>query len=319
MPRTIRIVAVFFLLFLNLNYFTCMVRAVNALNYSSVKKYSFKNGIVVHKLEIKSGIVYKLNTALGYVSVITLPTIPLDVAVGDSSAFSEQVVGKQIFIKPITYNIKATSNLEIFTKFGLINILLRIKNAKLVTYNLNLANTLRNVFVKNYIKNRIDRLKTKLFREYNNKLALLKKRNLRIEKEKQDVVNLILLINKHKINKTYRKNGLALTVVSISRIKTFYYLRYTITNNNNIPFFVRNVYLYKETGGSFLNGYNPDSIREIYLINHTPHNVKYMSYKIVKNVMIFKEPKLGAGDNLKLSVHLLLNGKLIRLRVDKIL
>lgn len=319
MSRTIKITTVLFLFFLNLNYFICMVGAVSALKYSAVKKYSFKNEISAYKLRIKSGFIYKLNTALGYVSVITLPTIPLDVAVGDSSAFSEQVVGKQIFIKPITYNLKATSNLEIFTKFGLINILLRIRNAGVVTYNLDLANTLQNVFAKNYIKNKIDRLKTKLFKEYNNKLALLKRRSLRVKQEKKDVINLILLINRLKINKIYRKAGLTLTVISISRIKEFYYLSYQLTNNNDIPFFIRNVYLYKETGGDFFNGYNPDSLSEIYSINHMPHNVRYMPYKTVKNIIIFKKPGLEAGDNIELSVHLLLNGKLIILKVNKIL
>lgn len=310
---------VFFLFLSNLNYLIYTVTAVNAINYSNIKKYGFKNRLLIHKLQIKSGIIYKLNTALGYVSVITLPTIPLDVAVGNTAAFSEQVVGKQIFIKPVTYNTKTTSNIEIFTKFGLINILLRIKNAGLVTYNLNLANTLKNVFVANYIKSKIGRLKTKLFQEYNSKLALLNIKSLHIKKEKKEVMNLILLINRLKINKTARKEGITLTVISISHIKTFYYLEYQITNNNNMPFFIRNIYLYRETGGSFFNGYNPNVFKEIYIINHIPHNAKYMPYKIVRNVLIFKKPEIKTGDNLKLSIHIIINGKLVKLRISNIL
>lgn len=313
-----RIIFAIFLFLLNLNYFICMVGVVNAISYSNIKKYSFKNRFLIHKLPIKSGVIYKLNTALGYVSVITLPTIPLDVATGNTAAFSEQVVGRQIFIKPITYDTNTTSNLEIFTKFGLINILLRIKNAKLVTYNLNLANTLKNVFVGNYIKNKIDHLRKKLFQKYNSKLALLNINRTHVEKEKKEVMNLILLINRLKINKTVRKDGIILTVISISHIKNFYYLEYQITNNNR-PFFIRNIYLYKEEGGSFFNGYNPDTLKEIYTINHTPHNIKYMPYKIVKSVIIFKKPKLSAGNNLRLSFHILVGGKLVKLIVNKIL
>ncbi len=320
MPRTrLIIIFIIFLFLLNLNYFTRAVGVVKAINYSNIKKYSFKNRFLIHKLPVKSGVIYKLNTALGYVSVITLPTIPLDVAVGNAAAFSEQIVGKQIFIKPITYNTKTTSNLEIFTKFGLINILLRIKNAKIVTYNLNFVNTLKNVFADNYIKSKINRLKAKLFREYNSKLALLNINMARVEKEKKEVISLILLINRLKVNKMARKDGITLTVISISHIRNFYYMGYQITNNNNMPFFIRNIYLYKEEGGSFFDGYNPGILKEIYTINHTPHNIEYTPYKTVKNVIIFKKPKLDAGSNLRLSFHILLGGKLIKLVVNKIL
>ncbi len=302
-----------------LNYRTCGSGIANAASYSNIKKYSFKNRYLIHKLEIKSGVIYKLNTALGYVSVITLPAIPLDVALGNTGAFSEQVVGRQIFIKPITYNAGATSNLEIFTKYGLINILLRIKNAKLVTYNLNLANTLKNVFASNYIESKIDKLKTALLQKYKSKFAILNEKGLKLKKEKKDVINLILLINRLKINKISRKYGLTLTVVSISHIKRVYYLEYQITNNDNKPFFIRNIYLYMGEGGNFFNGYNPNVFKEVYIINRIPHNTKYMPYKIVKNVIIFKEPEIGTGDTFKLSIHVLLSGRLVRLGINNIL
>lgn len=302
-----------------LNYCTHCGGIANAASYSNIKKYSFKNRFLIHKLDIKSGVIYKLNTALGYVSVVTLPTIPLDVAMGNTGAFSEQVVGRQIFIKPITYDTGTTSNLEIFTKYGLINILLRIKSSRLVTYNLNLANTLKNVFASNYIESKIDKLKTALLQKYKSKFAILNEKQIKLIKERKEVMNLILLVNRLKINKISRKFGLTLTVISISHIKSIYYLEYQITNNNNKPFFIRNIYLYEGEGGSFFNGYNPNVFKEIYIINHTPHNTEYMPYKIVRNVIIFKKSKIGAGYNLKLSIHTLVNGKLVRLRIDNIL
>ncbi|MDA8304907.1 MAG: hypothetical protein M0016_07070 [Deltaproteobacteria bacterium] len=310
--------ALAFLLFI-LNYCTHCGGIANAASYSNIKKYSFKNRFLIHKLDIKSGVIYKLNTALGYVSVVTLPTIPLDVAMGNTGAFSEQVVGRQIFIKPITYDTGTTSNLEIFTKYGLINILLRIKSSRLVTYNLNLANTVKNVFASNYIESKIDKLKTVLLQKYKSKFATLNEKQIKLIKERKEVMNLILLVNRLKINKISRKFGLTLTVISISHIKSIYYLEYQITNNNNKPFFIRNIYLYEGEGGSFFNGYNPNVFKEIYIINHTPHNTEYMPYKIVRNVIIFKKSKIGAGYNLKLSIHTLVNGKLVRLRIDNIL
>jgi hypothetical protein len=289
-----------------------------AQNYSNLNKYSFKKNIHTHKLAIKSNIIYKLNTALGYVSIITLPTIPLNVAIGNAGAFSEQIVGNQIFIKPITYNLQTTTNLEILTKYGLINMLVRITSPHYVTYNLNLAATLNNVFIKNYIESKIKEERNMLRNRYNKKIALVNKEKIELIKQKKKIMNLILTINRIKIDKSVRKNGIILTIISISRIRKLYYLQYQITNTNNLYFFVRNIYLYTEKGGSFFNGYNPTSLGEVYLINKTPHNKKYMAYKIVKNVAIFKRSYLKNGRNLKLSVHILIHNKLIKLSVNNI-
>ena len=300
-----------------------------AVNYSPLKKYTLRKKLWVHKLRIKSGIIYKLNTAQGYVSVITLPVIPLDVALGNTGAFSEQIVGRQIFIKPITYDYQETSNLEIYTKYGLVNVLLRIRNAKSVTYNLNIANTIKNVFVKNYVKNKLDGLKTVLFKKYETLEASLSKKAEELKKEKRSVMDLILMINRKKINKSVTEDGITLTAVSVSRIKNFYYLQYQLTNNSNKKFFVRNVYLYKEYGGNFFNGYTPDKLEEIPVINKTPHNKYYMLYKIIKNIIIFKkEDERGSGGgypaqssgyaNMRLSFHILYGDRLIKLNISGI-
>ncbi len=287
----------------------------NAMKYSDIVKYGIKKKLWIHKLKIESGIVYKLNTAQGYVSVITLPVIPLDVALGDTGAFSEQIVGKQIFIKPITYDAGTTSNLEIFTKYGLINVLLRIRSSKLVTYNLNLADTLKNVFAANYLKNKMDKLKRALLEKYTLKMRSVNEKEKKLKNEKKEVMDLILLINRTKINKFVSKKGVTLTVISLSRIRNIYYLQYQLTNNSNKAFFVRNVYLYDERGGSFLNGYDPSKIKEINIINPTPHNVEYRPYKLIKNVIIFKEQGIKPGDDLELSFHVIISKKLVRLRV----
>ena len=320
----------FFLFLLPAYYINFAAKPSLAVNYSPLKKYTLKKKLWVHKLRIKSGIIYKLNTAPGYVSVITLPVIPLDVALGNTGAFSEQIVGRQIFIKPITYDDQATSNLEIYTKYGLINVLLRIRNAKSVTYNLNIANTIKNIFVKNYVKNKLDGLKTVLLKKYESREAVLNKKTDELKKEKSSVMDLILMINRKKINKSVTEDGITLTAISMSRIKNFYYLQYQLTNNSNRKFFVRNVYLYKEYGGNFFNGYTPDKLEEIPAINKTPHNKYYMPYKIIKNVIIFKKGgKSGSNGggysaqssgytNMRLSFHILYGKRLIKLKINGI-
>lgn len=324
-----KILPFFLILFLSY-YINFTAKPSFAVSYSPLKKYTMRKKLWVHKLRIKSGIIYKLNTSPGYVSVITLPVIPLDVALGNTGAFSEQIVGRQIFIKPITYDYKETGNLEIYTKYGLINVLLRISNAKSVTYNLNIANTIKNVFVKNYVKNKIDALKTTLSKKYKTRELSLSKKAEELKKEKRSVMNLILMINRKIINKSFTEDGVTLTALAVSRIKNFYYLQYQLTNNSNRKFFVRNVYLYKEYGGNFFNGYTPDKLEEIPAINKTPHNKYYMPYKIIKNVIIFKKGgKSGSNGggysaqssgytNMRLSFHILYGKRLIKLKINGI-
>ncbi len=305
--------------------YICM--PAEAVKYSGLKEYSIKKNLWVHKLRIKTGLIYKLNTAPGYVSVITLPVIPLDVALGNTGAFSEQIVGRQIFIKPITYDMAETSNLEIYTKYGLINILLRIKTSKLVTYNLDISNSIKDVFVKNYINDKIKALKAKFMKKYFMRQSILAKKAEDLKAEKKEIMSLILLINRIKINKSVTKQGITLTIISISRIKNFYYLRYQLTNNSGSRFFVRNAYLYGKYGGNLFDGFVPDKTTEIPIIKDVPHNVSYMPYKIVRNVLIFKKSKAvhidaeadtakyGGGGNLEISFHILKDKKLIKLKI----
>lgn len=307
-------------LILFLFYINFAVIPAFGINYSSLKKYTVKKRLWVHKLKIKSGIIYKLNTAPGYVSVITLPVIPLDVALGNTGAFSEQIVGRQIFIKPVTYDYEETSNMEIYTKYGLINVLLRIRDPKSVTYNLNIADTIKDVFIKNYVQNKINILKAVLMKKYAEKNIFLNKKADALKKEKKEVIGLILMINRKKIDKSVTKGGITLTVISVSRIKNLYYLQYQLTNNTRRSFFVRNVYLYKEYGGNFFNGYSPNKLKEILPINRMPHNAGYMPYKIIKNVIIFKRPHSGSANSggFKVSFHILDAKKLIKLKIGGI-
>ncbi len=299
-------------------YFLFSAGFSNAMNYSKLTKYSLGNRIFSHRLIIKSGMVYRLNTAEGFVSVITLPAIPLDVAIGNSGAFQEQTVGRQIFIKPVTYDSKAKSNLEIYTKYGLINIMLRIVKAEYATYDLNLDNGGKGVFASNYIKYKVDEFKKVIKKKYNLKALYLKKEGEEIKKEKKEVMNLILLVNRKKINRFKRKDGIILTILSISHINNIYYIAYRITNNSLKPFTIRNIYLYRESPSDFLDGYKSSVLRVIYPLNLLPHNEEYGPYKILREVIIFKKADLG-NDNIGISAHIIIGKRLIKLKINNIL
>ena len=72
----------------------------------------------IYKVTMRSGVVFKLQTALGYASTIDLPEKALKVFVGDQELFKVGVYEKQIVIKPITDEMDARTNLVIETESG---------------------------------------------------------------------------------------------------------------------------------------------------------------------------------------------------------
>lgn len=284
-----------------------------AMDYSPLSMFSYKSLEAAHKVAIRPGVIYKLNTSPGYVSVITLPVIPMEVAVGDSGAFSEETVGRQLFIKPLTYDRKATSNIEIYTKYGLINVLLKITNPKSVTYNLNISNSLNNIFYKNFINEQLNGFKKALYKKYLVKMKKLKDESARLSNERSNVMNLILLINRHILNLTRTVHGITARVISISSIKNIYYLKYAIANNTNKPIILKSAHIYGEYGGSFFNGYEPDKKRSIGIINKIPRNIKYAPYKITKRIFIFKKPANNQEGDMSVSFHFLSSGMFTRI------
>lgn len=306
-------IAVFLLI--NIVFMFMDASVARSMDYSVLKKYSFNNRLMVHKLEIKTGIIYRLDTSEGYVSVITLPSIPLTVAIGDKQDFSEQTVGRRLFVKPITYNTGVTSNMEILTKFGLVNILLRIVNPGKATYNLDLSQGGKDIFESNYIKYELGLLKKRLLAEYKTKFTFLKKEENNIKKEKREVISLLLSLNKVKVNKSTSMNGVTFTIISVSRIKGIYYIYYRITNNNRLPFFLKGAVIYRDCDGGFINGYTPETAGEIWTVNSLPENKSFQPFSSSDNIAVFKKSSLKNYNYVSMDVDGIMNSRPVRLSI----
>ena len=282
--------------------------AVNAfgMGYSNLKNYSYYNRHRVHKLAINKNIVYKLNTAYGFISVITLPVIPLNVAIGNSSAYAFNVLGNQIFVKPLSYNKRVSTNMEILTKYGLINILIKITNKKDAAFNLNLSSPSSGMFYKNYIANKLRLLESKLRNRYMSKYKTLSALKKQVDKNKLYVERLILSINKQPVNVSSNKHNVSFTVLYKSKINNKYYIKFMISNSTNDYIVVHDLYLY-DTNSSW---YGSSSKKEVRILNPVS-NLKLMPREVYKGYIVYDNK--NAND---VSVHLYLNGKLTIIRVQ---
>ncbi len=282
--------------------------AVNAysMGYSSLNHYSYYNRRRVHKLAINKNIVYKLNTAYGFISVITLPVIPLNVAIGNSSAYAFNVLGNQIFVKPLSYNKKVSTNMEILTKYGLLNILIEVTNKQNAAFELNLASPDSGMFYKNYIARKLRLLESKLQNQYMSKYKTLAAMKKQVAKNKLYVEQLILSINKQPVNISSNKHNISFTVLYKSKIGDKHYIKFMVSNSTNDYIVLHDLYLY-DTSSSW---YGASSKKEARILNPVS-NLKLMPREVYKGYIVYNDKNAN-----NISVHLYLKGKLTIIRVQ---
>lgn len=282
--------------------------AVNAaaMGYSDLNHYSYYNRQRVHKLAINKNVVYTLNTAYGFISVITLPVIPLNVAIGNSSAYAYNVLGNQIFIKPLSYNKKISTNMEVLTKYGLLNILIKISDTKNVAFDLNLASPDSGMFYKNYIAEKLRVLESKLRKQYMTKYKTITAMKKQVAANKLYVQKLILSINKEKINSSGNKNDVSFTVLYKSKIGGKYYIRYMVSNSTDNYVVLHDLYLYTASS----SWYGASSKKEDTILN-PPANLKLMPREVYKGVIVYEDKTAD-----EVSAHFYINGKIEIIRIQ---
>ncbi|MEQ1664560.1 MAG: TrbG/VirB9 family P-type conjugative transfer protein, partial [Bdellovibrionales bacterium] len=86
----------------------------------------------VNELKLKPNEVGTIHTSVGYSTVIQLSQKPLNVVLGDQSAFRIEFIGDNITIKPIRSG--ATSNLFIFTQNDRFNLTVKSGASNIVDY-----------------------------------------------------------------------------------------------------------------------------------------------------------------------------------------
>jgi len=93
---------------------------------------SFANASPVKELPLKPGDIGTINTAIGYSTVIQLTQKPLNVVIGDQSAFRIEFINDSLTIKPVRPSAK--TNLFIFTENDRFNLTIKDGVAAKVDY-----------------------------------------------------------------------------------------------------------------------------------------------------------------------------------------
>lgn len=281
------------------------VGAGHTMGLSDLNHYSYRNRMRVHKLTINNDVIYKLNTHYGYESIITLPGIPDNVSVGDKVNFKYQILGKQIFIYPQSYDKKISTDMEILMKHGLINVELVTSAKKEVTYDLDLTSSEIGGVENNYIKTKLAKLKARMARQYSAKYASLAAERKEIAKNKAYVEKLILSINKSPLNVSVSNNNLSFTILYKSKIGNKYYICFSVSNATDDYVVLHSLYLY-DIQSSWIGS---TSKSEADILNPLV-DVKIMPREVYKGYIVYIDK--GAND---ISAHFFRAGKLTTIRV----
>jgi len=189
----------------------------------------------IYKVTMRSDVVFKLQTALGYVSTIDLPEPALKVFIGDQELFKAGVYEREVLIKPITDYQDARTNLTIVTDSGRLTFDVSVGAPETADFVLDFRLPEDDVFVENAYEKRIHEKETVFQKEYQEKEKNLdqKAKNLADQKLKQDVAHhaTTLMLRKHEEEGDIRVN-----LVSLSKIGEKMYLRFGVRNLSSTPY-----------------------------------------------------------------------------------
>ncbi len=202
----------------------------------------------IYTVTMRSDVVFKLQTALGYVSTIDLPEPALKVFIGDQELFKVGVYEREVLIKPITDYQDARTNLTIVTNSGRLTFDVSVGSPETADFVLDFRLRADDVFVENAYDKRIHEKEAVVQKEYQEKEKNLdqKAKNLADQKLKQDVAHnaTTVMLRKHEEGGDIRVN-----LVSLSKIGEKMYLRFGVRNLSSAPYKISKAVIGLQTYG----------------------------------------------------------------------
>lgn len=204
-----------------------------------------KNTPSIYKLTAKQGVVYKLQTAVGYVTTIELPDEALKVFVGDQDSFVVEVYGNEVIIKPATDYMDAKSNLTIYTEKTRLSFDVSVGSPETADFVLDFRYPSDEAMVGNAFKKAVDDKKAELSADYEAKIMKNDKQVKMLTQEKfEEAIKNGAKIKRLKISK--RRGSVQMNLMSLAEIGGRYYLRFNVMNYSQSDFFVERIVLGKE-------------------------------------------------------------------------
>lgn len=211
----------------------------------------------IYKVTMRSNVVYRLQTALGYVSTLDLPEPALKVFVGDQELFKVGVYEKEVLIKPITDYKDARTNLTIITGSGRLTFDVTVGPPETADFVLDFRLPEEDVLVENAFRRAVEEKRAVFKKEYEEKEKRLdeKAQGLAQEKFKKEVIKGTQAIELREIGET---DDIRVNLLSLSTIGERAYLRFGVRNLSRTPCKISRVVVGAETYGRKTFGLRKD-------------------------------------------------------------
>jgi len=194
----------------------------------------------IYKVTMRSNVVFRLQTALGYVSTIDLPESALKVFVGDQELFKVGVYEREVLVKPATEYKDARTNLTIITRSGRLTFDVSVGPPETADFVLDFRLPEDDVLVENAFARAVHEKSTELEKKFEKKEAGLdeKAKALAGKKVKEEVAQGTEMT---ELRKSEEIGDIRLNLISLSHIGGKLYLRFGVRNLSNTPYKISRV------------------------------------------------------------------------------
>ncbi len=190
----------------------------------------------IYKVTMRPGVVFRLQTALGYLSTIDLPEKALKVFAGDQELFKVGVYERQVLIKPITDDPDSRTNLVIITQSARLAFDVSVGAPETADFVLDFRFPEDDeALVQNAFEKALEEKTRELEKTYQVKEGKLDERakTLAQEKLKEEIKSQVRSIPL----KQSRQNGrVQVNLLSLSQVGERAYLRFSVLNYSDTPF-----------------------------------------------------------------------------------
>ena len=199
----------------------------------------------IYAVPIREDVVFKLQTAIGYVSSIELPEPALKVYIGDQDLFKVGVYDTEILIKPITEFEGAKTNLMIVTEHHRLSFDILVGAKETCDFILNFKKQDEDVIVENFVDKKVEEKKSVLEKEYQEKNEKLDEKAEELSDQK--LTARIKEENQIQLDKHQEKGEVRVNLISISKAGDKGFVKFGIRNLSKSPYQIGKIILGFET------------------------------------------------------------------------
>lgn len=200
----------------------------------------------IYKVTAKTGVAFRIQTAVGYTTTLDLPEEAMKVFVGDADLFKVEVYDRQVLIKPTTEFVDARTNVTLYTSSGRLTFDVTVGPPDTADFVLDFRYPEDDVLVQNEFKTKLEEKKAELETTYREK------------EKKQDGIVRELAGKKledgikdgaftKKLHQSVKRDGIKLQLLSLVEIGNMSYLRFSVSNNTTRDYAIERLVAGKET------------------------------------------------------------------------